>query len=434
MARCSASTTTDSDGNYAFAPPANTNVFVRARAQARRTTAPTLDIRVLNNTGGNALYVLDGSVFNTGVGAGTLTRNLSAGSGWGGTGYVEVRAAAPFAILDTLYAAAEFVHDNGASVNLPPLDAFWSPLNNPNDGNVASGNIISTLYRTAPVAPGDPPQGIYVLGLENVDTDEYDAHVLAHEFQHYLEDNLGRTDTTGGEHATNERLDMRLAFSEGFANAFSGMVLNNPVYRDTQGPQQGQSFFFNMESNFASPAGWFNEGSIHSIAWDLFDSAADAPDAVQVGFRPMYEAFVGPLRTGAPLTSIYPFLTVHQVAARRFGRGHQRACAGTGHPHQRCVRHRGNQQRFDPGGAADLHRRHAQCLTRNGVRQCDGRRLQQARQPPVPALYARREPAGLDPGHVFSDGLDRAVQPGVRSGHRAVPQRVPRHCRDHHGG
>ncbi|MGL6223489.1 MAG: PKD domain-containing protein, partial [Steroidobacteraceae bacterium] len=304
-----ASTTTDSDGSYAVAPPANTDVFVRARAQARRTTAPSFDIRVLNNTGGNALYVLDGSAFNTGVGAGTLTRNLSAGSGWGGTGYVEERAAAPFAILDTLYAAAEFVQDNGASANLPALDAFWSPLNNPNDGSVASGNIISTLYRTAPSAPGDPPKGIYVLGLENVDTDEYDSHVLAHEFQHYLEDNLSRTDTPGGEHATNERIDLRLAFSEGFANAFSGMVLNNPVYRDTQGPQQGQSFFFNMESNFASPAGWFNEGSIHSIAWDLFDSAADAPDAVQVGFRPMYEAFVGPLRTGAPLTSIYPFLT-----------------------------------------------------------------------------------------------------------------------------
>jgi hypothetical protein len=86
-------------------------------------------------------------------------------------------------------------------------------------------------------------------------------------------------------------------------------VLNNPVYRDTLGPQQGQSFFFNMESNVASPAGWFNEGSIHSIAWDLFDSAPDAPDAVQVGFRPMFQAFTGPLRTGAPLTSIYPFLT-----------------------------------------------------------------------------------------------------------------------------
>ncbi len=181
-------------------------------------------------------------------GAGTLTRNLAAGSGWGGTGYVGVRAAAPFAILDTLYAAAEFVHDNGASVDLPTLDAFWSPLNNPNSGDVASGNIVSTLSPRAGVA-GDPPKGIYVLGLENVDTDEYDPHVLAHEFHHYLEDNLSRTDTTGGEHSRNERLDLRLAFSEGFANAFSGMVLGNPVYRDTFGSQQGQSNGVNMETD-----------------------------------------------------------------------------------------------------------------------------------------------------------------------------------------
>ena len=304
-----ATTTTYSDGNYAFTSPANTDVFVRAKAQARRTTAPTLNIRVLNNTRANALYVLDGSVFNTGAGAGTLTRNLAAGSGWGGAGYVGERAAAPFAILDTLYAAAEFVHDNGESVNLPPLDAFWSPLNNPNSGDVASGNIVSTLYRPAPVSAGDPPQGIYVLGLENVDTDEYDPHVLAHEFHHYLEDNLSRTDTTGGEHSRNERLDLRLAFSECFSNAFSGMVLDNPVYRDTFGSQQGQSNGVNMETDVPSPAGWFNENSIQSIAWDLFDRAPDAADTVQVGYRPMFRAFTGPLLTGAPLTSIYPFLT-----------------------------------------------------------------------------------------------------------------------------
>ncbi len=52
-----------------------------------------------------------------------------------------------------------------------------------------------------------------------------------------------------------------------------------------------------------------NENSIQSIAWDLFDRAADAADAVQVGYRPMFRAFADPLLTGAPLTSIYPFLT-----------------------------------------------------------------------------------------------------------------------------
>ena len=302
-----ASTTTDSNGNYVLTAPANTSVLVRARAQARRTTAPTFNLRVLNNTNANALYVLDSAVFNTGNS--TQTKNLNAGSGWGGTSYTGTRAAAPFAILDTLYAAAKFTQDNGASVDLPALDAYWSTLNNSSDGDVSNGDIASTLYRPAPTASGDPPQGIYVLGLENNDTDEYDQHVIAHEFQHYLEDAISRTDTPGGSHAPDERLDLRLAFSEGFANAYSAMVLNNPVYRDSLGSQQAISFSFNMESNAASPAGWYNEASIQSLAWDLYDTAADSPDAIATGYKPLYEVFAGALRTTPALTSVYPFLT-----------------------------------------------------------------------------------------------------------------------------
>jgi PKD repeat protein len=302
-----ATTTTDSNGNYVFTAPANANAFVRARAQARRTTSPSFNLRVLNNTNGNALYALDGSVFNTGTV--NQTKNLNAASGWGGTSYTGTRAAAPFAILDTLYSAVEFMQDNGAAIDLPALDAFWSPLNNPNDGNVSNGDIVSTLYRTASSDPLDPPAGIYVLGLENNDTDEYDQHVIAHEFQHYLEDTISRADTPGGSHSANERLDLRLAFSEGFANAFSAMVLNNPVYRDSQGSQQSLSFFFNMESNAASPAGWYNEGSIQSLVWDLYDTAADSADAIATGYKPMYEVLAGAVRTTPALTSVYPFLT-----------------------------------------------------------------------------------------------------------------------------
>ncbi len=57
-----ATTTTDSNGNYALTAPANTSVFVRVQAQSRKTTTPARNIRVLNNTNGNALYVLDSAV------------------------------------------------------------------------------------------------------------------------------------------------------------------------------------------------------------------------------------------------------------------------------------------------------------------------------------------------------------------------------------
>jgi hypothetical protein len=301
-----ATTTTDSNGNYALTAPANTSVFVRVQAQLRKTTTPARSIRVLNNTNGNALYVLDSAVFSSG--ATNQTKNLLAGSGWGGTSYTGTRSAAPFAILDTLLAAAEFVVANGnPTLDLPGLDVYWSPQNNSSSGDVALGQIESTLYTTA--SAGGPPAGIYVLGAENVDTDEYDQHVLAHEFQHFLEDTISRTESPGGPHAPDDRLDLRVAFSEGFANAFSAMVLNDPLYSDSLGSQQARRFSFSMESNATLPAGWYNEASIQSVTWDLYDAASDGSDAVALGYKPLYEALTGRLRTGPALTSVYPFVT-----------------------------------------------------------------------------------------------------------------------------
>jgi hypothetical protein len=63
-----------------------------------------------------------------------------------------------------------------------------------------------------------------------------------------------------------------------------------------------------VESNAASPAGWYNEGSIHSLTWDLYDAAADGVDSVALGYGPLYEALTGPLRSGPALTSVYPFV------------------------------------------------------------------------------------------------------------------------------
>jgi hypothetical protein len=63
-----------------------------------------------------------------------------------------------------------------------------------------------------------------------------------------------------------------------------------------------------MESNAALPEGWYNEGSIQSITWDLYDTATDGSDAVSIGYRPMYEALTGPLRAGPALTSVFPFV------------------------------------------------------------------------------------------------------------------------------
>ena len=62
----------------------------------------------------------------------------------------------------------------------------------------ARGWIVTTAYRVWFRSAGGARAGIYVLGAADNDTDEYDQHIVAHEFQHFLEDQVSRSDTPGG--------------------------------------------------------------------------------------------------------------------------------------------------------------------------------------------------------------------------------------------
>jgi hypothetical protein len=307
-----ASTATDETGAYEFPDaPANTDVRVRARARLRHTSSgagdPGWDLQVRNNTNGDAVYVLDGELQSSGSTG--QVRNLLAESGWpgfGGTTYSGPRAAAPFAIADTLYEAVTFIVDNGdPEVVLEPLNIYWSTENRPvsGDSDYSDGQIGSTVYHVG--GSGGSPTGIYVLGDDGLDTDEYDAHVLVHEFGHYLEHTQSRTDNIGGVHASGDKLDLRVAFSEGYNNAFSAIVLGDPVYRDSMGPAQGDEFSLDFEGNTWTNAGWFSEGSVASIVWDLFDTDDDGVDQTSVGFAPIYDVVTHELRDTTALTSIF---------------------------------------------------------------------------------------------------------------------------------
>src|SRR5690606_32394918 len=93
-----ASAVTDEGGRYSLSAPINTDAKLRVPAALARSGAPGWDVRVVDNTGNNALYALEGTPFNTG--STDSTHDLHAASGWGGTSYSAPRAAAPFAILD----------------------------------------------------------------------------------------------------------------------------------------------------------------------------------------------------------------------------------------------------------------------------------------------------------------------------------------------
>ncbi|ACE83446.1 putative lipoprotein [Cellvibrio japonicus] len=264
-----ASTLTDMEGYYLFQVPARQSLRVRVKAQLQSSGNPSWDISVRDNTSSNALYVLDGGLASTGTT--DSTRNLHAASGWTDSAYGNTRAAAPFAILDAVYTGVQRFIEVGFDGDFAPLNLYWSVKNLPVEGDLTLGEIGTSFY-------GGPDKtgvsSIYILGDENNDTDEYDTHVILHEWGHYIEATLSRTDTLGGDHPEASGLDMRVAMSEGFATGLAAILLDNPRYADSSGVRQGQSYNVDVSRTNNSPKGWFAEASVYSILYNYYVSGS----------------------------------------------------------------------------------------------------------------------------------------------------------------
>ena len=288
------STKSNPDGFFSADIQKNTSVKVRVKAQLLNTSLPTWNFKVTDNTSNNALYVLDGALASSG--SDDSVRNLNANSGWSGTSYSAPRSAAPFAILDDIYIGVIRVMAAGNTQNLNPLELRWSTKNSAADGDYTRGEIGTSFYDGA---------AIYILGDANDDTDEYDPHVLLHEWGHYLENTLSRSDSLGGDHSDSEFLDIRVAMSEGFANAFSGMMNEDASYADASGTAQLSGFTFNIARKNRPNKGYFNEGSIGSIFYNFYSSNINK---IANDFTPIFKTLNNAsYYSNEALTSIYLF-------------------------------------------------------------------------------------------------------------------------------
>ena len=283
------STVTDSGGAYTLNFPNNQNSFVRVHAQM--INADNWDFSVVDN-GENSqpVYAMDGAVFNANT---NLIRNLLADSGWDNdlSRYVGPRVAAPFAILDSVRKAKDKIL-TVANVKFPPLKINWNPNN-------SSLTDTGSFYNSS---------DIFISGKANFDTDEYDEHVIIHEWGHYFEDKFSRSDSVGGPHGDGDILDIRVAFGEGFGNAFSAIVLDNPFYVDSVGNLQNNGFSINMESNQCNNEGWYSECSVQSILYDIYDTNDDSPDTLSLDFSFIYNVLISAQRDTEALTSIFSFI------------------------------------------------------------------------------------------------------------------------------
>ena len=292
----------DANGNYSLTVDSNTNMRVRALAEIVQTGQASFDVSVVDNTNNNAVYAVQGALSSSGTA--NSVRNLNADSGWGGSSYTSTRAAGPFAILDAAYESVTGFVAVAPDVTFPELMIGWSTENRAVSGDSANGDIGTSSY------VGNGVSGmVFILGDENADTDEYDRHVIVHEWGHYFEDRISRSDSPGGPHTLGFRLDARLAMGEGWGNALSGIITDDSIYRDSSGFQQSQGFSFDVEDNNNFNEGWFSEGSVQSIIYDLYDGDNDGADSIELGLGPIYEALIDDVYINQPtFTTIYSFV------------------------------------------------------------------------------------------------------------------------------
>jgi hypothetical protein len=283
--------------------PSQRDIQLRATAETSRQAPlplPHWQIRVrdLDPESGAPLgpvYTYTGPTFNTGA---SVSRNLEIPSGFNQVGQVVgPRHAAPFAILDSLHVGLQRVLQVAPTADFPSLIIDWGPAN-------AGGVTFFTRLGA---------DRLIVLAAEpNVDTDEYDVSVILHEFGHYVSDSFSRDDNLGGSHALGDRLDMRVAFSEGLATTFAQIALGNSTYRDSFGTAQQSDSFFNLEDDRTINEGWYAESSTQEVLWDLFDSNSDTNDNVSLGFQPIWDVLVGPNRQTDAMVSVFPFFTAYR--------------------------------------------------------------------------------------------------------------------------
>jgi hypothetical protein len=286
-----ASGVTTASGEFVFEAPSGVDVEVHIAAHA-----PAYELYIRDNTADDALWVLEQV-----LPAPTETQAvlaMHAGLAHDGSVYTD-RASAPFAILDTMLTVSERVD---ALVDEPfiELDVFWSPDNVPSRGDSDVGEIGTSKHVWG--------RGIYILGAEGIDTDEYDDTVLAHEWFHFFEHAFSRSESKGGSHGSSSILHMSVAWSEGAVTGLGNLTLNTRRYIDSSGFAQSESWENDVERNrIGSAIGWYGQRSVSSILWDLVDAEGDEGDTLTLPVTDLFDVLTGPFVDTPALTSIFSF-------------------------------------------------------------------------------------------------------------------------------
>lgn len=253
---------TDEKGGYSIPVRLGRNAQVYVRALARTENAQVVRV------GDRAEFSIVSEPFAPGR-ARTVQRDLLATD--------SSRVAGAFNIAVTIWRANSLVRSANPDVQLPAVEIRW-------DTTYMGGSFFREREAVA-----------YINGRRGRDSDEYDDHVIAHEYGHFLMANFSRESSPGGNHGFGEQLDPRLAWSEGWGNFFGAATTGSAHYIDTGMTRGRQVVLVSMDLEEDVPTGdrpgiW-SEHSVGGVLWDWFDEGAEEADSVALGFVPLWNAF-----------------------------------------------------------------------------------------------------------------------------------------------
>ncbi|MFQ5580156.1 MAG: Ig-like domain-containing protein [Nitrospiria bacterium] len=275
-----ASGVTDEQGNYLLPSPIDPSstrggayLKIVAQTQAGPTGSGRFEIR--NNRTDQALLSVISSAFDNSTET-TVIRDVLA---------PEASIGGAFNLLDVFSKANAFLCPSAASspapCPLPLLTGYWEPGGTEGTFFLTSGQTHSVFI----CGGGGGQGGNCIAG----DSDVYDDAIIAHEYGHFALNQFSRDDSPGGIHGITENdQDIRLSWSEGWANFFSSAVRSDPFYVDTNSGTT--TFFFDIEV----PTSPFRPGAIYTTSelavagmlWDILDGPAPS-DPVTVDEDPL---------------------------------------------------------------------------------------------------------------------------------------------------
>ena len=326
-------TTTSYDGSYRFSPvPPSTDVRIRVRAELVQSGTQSWVVYVRDNTSHTngvpqinerPIYEVQWGLVNTGTGSIT-DADFVARTGWsaGAGAYTGTRAAAPIAIADMILDGVLLVADADSDVDMGRVDAYWSVNNSyaldPTTGeeDYDAGRIGTTHYTDFP-DDGPRSPALFLLGdavgrfpdTVQVDTDEFDRGVVMHEWGHFFEDELSRSDSIGGRHVIPGTVEPRVAFGEGWGYGIGAIAAGDPISCDSGDPDSTGGGI-DLENNIGyGQLGFFNEMSVAMFLYDLYDTAPDGADDRSIGFAPIYTTMVEDQSATTAFTTIFSFAT-----------------------------------------------------------------------------------------------------------------------------